>query len=276
MDIDKAVKHELFSEFVDEADKEEILNKVFPLAEKTLIKMLSDKVSWVSDAFIDSYQNKYEGISVSKIDQINLLMKEAAACYSDKAVYDIFNHAITAEYFSFRSMTYLLHKAVYYSQDYFYPCKIFSYLEKNPRSSVDYHLLADSLAAIFEKYDAADPDAVKKLLDCSRKKMHSDYEKLSLAFSYQRNGYSKEAEEVFESTIDVIVAEIQEGKKEYQVVRSLIITLLENSDIADESCFFCALGHDGSVFEGTGREVCHSWDIELVDRLYGAFGNDEN
>jgi len=276
MDTDKVVKHELFYEFADELDKEEILNKAFPLAEKTLIKMLSDKVSWVSNEFIDSYQNKYEGISVSKIDQISLLMKEAVACYGDKAVYDIFNHAITAEYFSFRSMTYLLHKAVYYSQDDFYPCKIFSYLEKKIRSSVDYHLLADSLAVIFEKYDAADPDAVKKLLDCSRKKMHSDHEKLSLAFSYQRNGYSKEAEEVFESAIDCIISEIRDGKKEYQAVRSLIITLVENDDIGDESCFFCDLEHDGSVFEGTGREVCHSWDIELVNRLYGAFGNDKD
>jgi hypothetical protein len=275
IDIDQVVRHELFCEFADEMVQEEILKKSFPLAEKILAQMLIDKVVWLNDAFIDSYHNKYNGISINKEDQVSLLMKEAVACYDEQVVYDIFNTAIATEYFSFRSMIYLLNKAVFYSQGYFYPYKMFSYLKKKARYCVDYHLLADSLAVMFEKHHVVNPDAVKRLLDSSREKMHSDYEKFSLAFSYQRNGYSKEAKEIFTSTIDAIVSEIREGKKAYQAVRSLIITLAENGDIGDESCFFCDLENDGSIFAGNGREVCFSWDVELVNRLYGAF-YDEN
>jgi hypothetical protein len=275
IDIDQVVRHDFFCEFADEMVKEEILNKAFPLAEKTLVQMLIDKVAWLNDAFIDSYQNKYNGISISKVDQVSLLMKEAVTCYDDRSVYDIFNTVIDTEYFSFRSMIYLLNKAVFYAQSYLYPYKIFSHLEKKAHYSVDYHLLADSLAVMSAKHNVVNPGAVKRLLDRSREKMYSDYEKLSLAFSYQRNGYSQEAKEIFESTIDVIVSEIQEGKKEYQAIRSLILMLVENGDIGDESSFFCDLENDGSIFIGNGREVCFSWDVKLVKTLYGAF-DDEN
>jgi len=271
VNIDKAARYGLLSEFADEIVKEKILNRSFHLAGKVLVQMLFDKVVWLNDEFIDNYQNKYNGISVNKVDQISLLMKEAVARYGDRSVYTIFNSAVTAEYFSFRSMVYLLNKAIFYCQCCFYPYRIFSYLKNKARSCVEYHLLADSLAVIFEKHNIVKPDAVKKILDNSREKMYTDYEKLSLAFSYQRNGYSKEAQEIFKSTIDAIVSEIREGKKEYQTVRSLIVTLVDNADIGDESCFFCDLENDGRVFAGHGAEVCFSGDIELVNRLYGAF-----
>ncbi len=251
IDYDKFVRHEIFCEFADEMLEKEIYSKHFPLADKTLKWMLLDKVIWLSDEFIDSFQNKYSGVSVSKLDEVSLLMKEAVSYHDEESIYDIFNTAVVADFGSFRSKIYLLDKAIFYCQGYFYPYKIYSYVEKEVRYSIDYHLLADSLAAIFEKHNVINPDAIKTLLDSSREKMHSDYEKLSLAFSYQRNGYHKEAEEIFKSTIDFIIGKIKAGEKDYQAVRSLIIALGEDYDMEeDNSC---------------------SWYLELTNRLYGAF-----
>ena len=256
IDYDKFVRHEIFSELADKRIEEEIYRKIFPLADKILKWMLSDKVAWLNDQFIESFQSKYSDISLSKLDEVSLLMREAITYHDEESIYDIFNTAVIAEFGSFRSMIYLLNKAIFYCKGYFHPYKIFSYVEKEARYSVDYHLLADSLATMFEKYNIVNQDAVKKLLDRSKEKMHRDYEKLSLAFSYQRNGYYEEAEQIFEPTIDLIVAKIKAGKKDYQAVRSLIISLEEDYDMEDDNSDF--------------------WYQELTNRLYGAFYNDEN
>jgi len=154
-------------------------------------------------------------------------------------------------------MIYLLDKAIFYSKGYFYPYKIFSYVENEARYSADYRLLADSLAAMFEKYHVIDPDAVKILLDKSKEKMHNDYEKLSLAFSYNRNGYYDEAKEIFYPTVKFISDKIKAEKKDYQSVRSLLISLDEEYDTDRDDKNFI-------------------WKLELSNKLYGAFYNDKD
>ncbi len=256
IDIDSLVRHEIFCEDADEIFFDEVYGQSFSLADKTLKSLLLDKTEWLNEVLIENFQTKYTSLSVSKLDEVSLLMCEAVAINDEKCIYDIFMAAVHTNFVSFRSMVYLLEKATFYCQDYFYPYKIFSYMEKNTRYSVDYHLLANSLAGIFEKYHIVNAEAVKNLLDKSKEKMNSHYEKISLSFSYLQNGYLKEAEEIFKPTIDLIVDEIKDGNISYQLVRSLIMAL-------------------GEEYE-TENDIGHSWELELSNKLYGAFYNDEN
>ncbi len=162
--------------------------------------------------------------------------------------------AVHVKFGSFRSMIYLFDKAIFYCQDYFYPYKVFSYIQKESRYSVDYHLFADSLAEMFNKYHIVNPEAVKNLLDKSKEKMNSDYEKISLSFSYLQNGYIEEAEEILKPTIDFMINEIKDGNISYQSVRSLIIALDEEYE--------------------PENDIGHAWKLELSNKLYGAFYND--
>ena len=253
IDTDRSVMDEIFCEEADQLLEQEVWNKNFALANETLKWMLLDKVTWLNDVFIESFQSKYKDVSISKLDEVSLLMKEAMSSYDEVAIYDIFHAAVLAEFGSFNSMVYLLDKAIFYCNGYFYPYKIFAHLEVKARYSNEYCLLANNLARLFTKHHViVNPDAVKRLLDSAREKMCSDYEKLSLAFSYQIHGYPKEAEEILYPTVEYILDKIKSGGKEYQVVKSLI----EDLD---------------KVYDFESDDMCFTWKLELSNRLYGVF-----
>ena len=254
-DIDYKLEcHNFLCDVADEMMIDEVLERNFTLADETLKSLLLDKTEWLNEALIEDFQTKYRNISVSKLDEVSLLMCEAVAINDEKCIYDIFMAAVHAKFGSFRSMIYLFDKAIFYCQDYFYPYKVFSYIQKESRYSVDYHLLADSLAGMFNKYHVVNPEAVKNLLDKSKEKMNSDYEKISLSFSYLGNGYLEEAEEIFKPTIDFMINEIKDGNISYQSVRSLIMALDEEYE--------------------PENDIGHAWKLELSNKLYGVFYND--
>lgn len=248
--------HNFLCDIADDWIFDEVYSRNFPLADETLKSLLLDKTEWLNEAFIENFQTKYRQLSVSKLDEVSLLMREAVANNDEKCIYDIFMAAVHEKFGSFRSMIYLFDKAIFYCQDYFYPYKIFSYIQKESRYSIDYHLLANSLAGMFNKYHVVNPEEVKNLLDKSKEKMNSDYEKISLSFSYLRNGYLEEAEKIFKPTIDFMINKIKDANINYQSVRSLIIALDEEYE--------------------TGDDISLTWKLELSNKLYGACYNDEN
>lgn len=121
IDIDSLVRHEIFCEDADEIFFDEVYGQSFSLAEKTLKSLLLDKTEWLNEVLIENFQTKYRNLSVSKLDEVSLLMCEVVAINDEKCIYDIFMAAVHANFVSFRSMVYLLNKAIFYCQDYFYP-----------------------------------------------------------------------------------------------------------------------------------------------------------
>ena len=231
----------------------------FKLAYNTLNLLLFDKTEWLDECFIEQFEMKYKNISLKIVDEISLLMYEASLFYSDdKVIYDMYK-AARINLYGIYDNVYLLEKAIYYCNSYFYPLKIFFEIEKDAKYFDDFRLLADALRTIYDKFaveitDALILDKVKKLLHKSKELSYTNHERMLLSFSYLQNGYIDDAEILIQPTTNAIVDSIKQQDMDYKSIHLLICDI-----------------HNQYMYKNDDNDIMHKWFLESTNRLYGAF-----
>ena len=231
----------------------------FKLAYNTLNLLLFDKTEWLDECFIEQFEMKYKYISLKIVDEISLLMYEASLFYSDdKVIYDIYK-AARINLYGIYDNVYLLEKAIYYCNSYFYPLKIFFEIEKDAKYFDDFRLLADALKTMFDKFvveitDTLILDKVEELLFESKEFVCTNHERMLLSFSYLQNGYIDDAEILIQPTINAIVDLIKQQNTDYKSIHLLICDI-----------------HNQCMYKNNDNEVMDKWFLESTNRLYGAF-----
>jgi len=226
--------------------------KNYPIAQTCINHLVHNKVPWLSEKFIDDFVSKYQGIDISSLDQISLLMYETKKKFDEKALYDIAIESFFL-YETFYARVYILQKVLSYCDSYIYPIQFFTELKKYAQNSNDFRLLADSLKSIYDKFasdilDVTLLDEIQSYLKKSEKLLNSHYDRVMLAFSLQRKGFDKDAQESFYIAYKCLLSSINKNG----IQRNDIKNLLANMHDEDELLF-------------KREEICLEWQLKLVE-----------
>jgi len=256
-EIDDAAEwHNFLCEVADEWMIDEVFTRIFPVAENIFKSLLLNNVSWVNETFIKDFQKKYENISLSKADEVSLLMYESAKIAGDDAVYIVYCEAIKNALFTASSWIYLLEKVIVYSRTPVYPLKIYFEIRKEVFLLKDILALARCWRSLCEKYNIVYDEELKMLLNDAVSVTRTDIENLFFVLFLSEFDHLNEARKRLDKVLDALVKKIRNGEMSYQEVKVLISKLFEKHRDQDEAT---------SAMIGT-----------VSNRLFGVFYENQN
>jgi len=226
--------------------------KNYPIAQVCINHLVHHEVPWLSEKFIDDFMGKYQGIDINSLDEISLLMYETKKKFDEKALYDIAIESFFL-YETFYARVYLLQKVLSYCDSYIYPIQLFTKLKKYAQDSNDFRLLADSLKSIYDKFasnilDITLLDEIQSYLKKSEKLLNNDYDRVNLAFSLQRNGFEKDAQDSFELAYKHLSSSIDKKKIQINDIKVLLARV-----------------HDEDELLFKREELCLEWQLKLAE-----------
>jgi len=78
-DIDYESEWQNFlGDVADEIMIDEVFERSFSLADKTLKSLLLDKTEWLNEVLIENFQTKYSNLSVSKLDAVGTVINSVS------------------------------------------------------------------------------------------------------------------------------------------------------------------------------------------------------
>ena len=214
-------------EVADEWLIDEVFARTFPVAENIFKSLLLDNVSWVDEAFIKNFQKRYENISLSKADEVSLLMYEAAKITGDDAVYTVYSEAIKSELFTSSSRISLLEKVIFYSRLPTHALKIYYQLKKETFLLQDIISLARCWRSLCSMYSIVDGNETNILINHAKDIIKTEVESLFLSLFLAEFGHICEAMKRLNKALEVLVEKVRSGEMEYQEVQILTRKLSE-------------------------------------------------
>jgi len=226
--------------------------KNYPIAQTCINHLVHHEVPWLSERFIDDFVSKYQGVDISSFDQISLLMYETKKKFDEKALSDIAIESFSL-YETFYVRVYLLQKVIFYCDSYIYAIQLFIELKKYAQNSNDFRLLADSLKSIYDKFasdilDVTLLDEIQSYLKKSEKLLNNDYDRVNLAFSLQRNGFEKDAQDSFELAYKHLSSSIDMKEIQRNDIKVLLVNMQEEDDL---------------LFKR--ENICLEWQLKLAE-----------